>query len=41
VNVAIVPVSRLSFKVTTPEDLELAEALVRSRKPEERKRKPK
>ena len=41
VNVAVVAVSRLSFKVTTPEDLELAEALVRSRKPEERKRKPK
>ena len=40
VNVAVVAVSRLSFKVTTPEDLELAEALVRSRKPEERKRKP-
>ncbi len=41
VSVAVVAVSRLSFKVTTPEDLELAEALVRSRKPEERKRKPK
>jgi 2-C-methyl-D-erythritol 4-phosphate cytidylyltransferase len=41
VNVAIVPVSRLSFKVTTPEDLELAEALVRCRKPEEPKRHPK
>ncbi len=41
VTVAVVPVSRLAFKVTTPEDLEMAEALVRSRKPEERKRKAK
>jgi 2-C-methyl-D-erythritol 4-phosphate cytidylyltransferase len=41
VTVAVVAVSRLAFKVTTPEDLEMAEALVRSRKPEERKRKGK
>ena len=41
VTVAIVAVSRLAFKVTTPEDLEMAEALVRSRRPEERKRKSK
>jgi 2-C-methyl-D-erythritol 4-phosphate cytidylyltransferase len=38
-TVAVVPVSRLAFKVTTPEDLEMAEALVRIRKPEERKRR--
>jgi 2-C-methyl-D-erythritol 4-phosphate cytidylyltransferase len=41
VTVTFVPVSRLAFKVTTPEDLEMAEALVRSRRPEERKRKSK
>jgi 2-C-methyl-D-erythritol 4-phosphate cytidylyltransferase len=41
VAVTIVAVSRLAFKVTTPEDLEMAEALVRSRNPEDRKRKPK
>ena len=41
ITVAVVAVSRLAFKVTTPEDLEMAEALVRSRKPEERKRKGK
>jgi 2-C-methyl-D-erythritol 4-phosphate cytidylyltransferase len=39
VAVAVVPVSRLSFKVTTPEDLELAEALIRSRTPPSGKRK--
>lgn len=39
VTIAVVPVSRLSFKVTTPEDLEMAEALIRSRTPEIRKRK--
>lgn len=31
IPVAIVEVSRLGFKVTTPEDLEMAEALLRSR----------
>lgn len=31
VPVAVVEVSRLSFKITTPEDLELAEAILRSR----------
>jgi 2-C-methyl-D-erythritol 4-phosphate cytidylyltransferase len=41
VAVTVVAVSRLAFKVTTPEDLEMAEALVRSRRPEERKRKSK
>lgn len=41
VTVAVVPVSRLSFKVTTPEDLEMAEALIRSRTPESGKRKAK
>jgi 2-C-methyl-D-erythritol 4-phosphate cytidylyltransferase len=41
VTVTVVAVSRLAFKVTTPEDLEMAEALVRSRRPEERKRKSK
>jgi 2-C-methyl-D-erythritol 4-phosphate cytidylyltransferase len=41
VTVAVVPVSRLAFKVTTPEDLEMAEALVKSRRPEDRKRKAK
>ena len=41
VIVAVVPVSRLSFKVTTPEDLELAQALIRSRTPEPGKRKAK
>jgi 2-C-methyl-D-erythritol 4-phosphate cytidylyltransferase len=39
VTVTVVPVSRLCFKVTTPEDLEMAEALIRSRNPESRKRK--
>jgi 2-C-methyl-D-erythritol 4-phosphate cytidylyltransferase len=39
--VSIVPVSRLAFKVTTPQDLEMAEALLRSRNPEPGKRKPK
>lgn len=29
--VALVPVSRLSFKITTPEDLEIAEAIARGR----------
>ena len=29
--VAVVPVSRFSFKITTPEDLELAEAIARGR----------
>jgi 2-C-methyl-D-erythritol 4-phosphate cytidylyltransferase/2-C-methyl-D-erythritol 2,4-cyclodiphosphate synthase len=32
VPVAIVPVSRLAFKVTTPEDLDLAEAILRARR---------
>jgi 2-C-methyl-D-erythritol 4-phosphate cytidylyltransferase len=41
VAVAVVPVSRLSFKVTTPEDLVMAEALIRSRQPETGKRKTK
>jgi len=41
VTVAVVPVSRLSFKITTPEDLEMAEALIRSRTPESAKRKAK
>ena len=41
VTVAVVPVSRLCFKVTTPEDLEMAEALIRSRTPESGKRKSK
>lgn len=41
VTVAIVPVSRLCFKVTTPADLELAAALIRSRTPESGKRKAK
>jgi 2-C-methyl-D-erythritol 4-phosphate cytidylyltransferase len=41
VSVAVVSVSRLSFKVTTPEDLAMAEALIRSRTPESRKRKAK
>jgi 2-C-methyl-D-erythritol 4-phosphate cytidylyltransferase len=31
IPVAVVPVSRLAFKITTPEDLELAEAILRSR----------
>jgi len=39
VTVAVVPVSRLSFKVTTPEDVEMAESLIRSRTPETGKRK--
>jgi len=30
--VAVVPVSRLSFKITTPEDLELAEAIAARRR---------
>jgi 2-C-methyl-D-erythritol 4-phosphate cytidylyltransferase len=41
VTVVVVPVSRLAFKVTTPEDLEMAEALIRSRTPETGKRKAK
>ena len=41
VTVAVVPISRLGFKVTTPEDLEMAEALIRSRTPESGKRKAK
>jgi 2-C-methyl-D-erythritol 4-phosphate cytidylyltransferase len=40
-TVAVVPVSRLSFKITTPEDVEMAEALIRSRTPETKKRKGK
>lgn len=40
VVVAVVPVSRLSFKITTPEDVELAEALIRKRTPEPGRRKP-
>jgi 2-C-methyl-D-erythritol 4-phosphate cytidylyltransferase len=32
IPVAVVAVSRLSFKITTPEDLRIAEAIVRSRK---------
>ncbi|MEX0880313.1 MAG: 2-C-methyl-D-erythritol 4-phosphate cytidylyltransferase [Thermoanaerobaculia bacterium] len=31
IPVAVVPVSRLCFKITTPEDLEVAEAILRSR----------
>jgi 2-C-methyl-D-erythritol 4-phosphate cytidylyltransferase len=31
IPVAVVPVSRLSFKITTPEDLELAEAILARR----------
>jgi 2-C-methyl-D-erythritol 4-phosphate cytidylyltransferase len=34
VAVTVVPVSRLGFKVTTPEDLEIAEALLQSRETE-------
>jgi 2-C-methyl-D-erythritol 4-phosphate cytidylyltransferase len=41
VAVSIVPVSRLGFKITTPEDLEIAEALIRSREPKARKEKSK
>ena len=41
VTVAVVPVSRLGFKVTTPEDLEMAEALIRSRETKNGKRKSK
>jgi 2-C-methyl-D-erythritol 4-phosphate cytidylyltransferase len=41
VTVTVVPISRLAFKVTTPEDLEMAQALVRIRHPEDRKRRPK
>lgn len=33
IPVAVVEVSRLGFKITTPEDLEMAEALLRSREP--------
>jgi 2-C-methyl-D-erythritol 4-phosphate cytidylyltransferase len=33
IPVAVVPVSRFSFKITTPEDLELAEAILNGRKP--------
>lgn len=33
IPVAVVWVSRLGFKITTPEDLEMAEALLRSREP--------
>ena len=32
IPVAVVPVSRLGFKITTPEDLELAEAVLRARR---------
>ena len=39
VEVTIVPVSRLAFKVTTAEDLEMAEALIRARTPSNGKRK--
>jgi 2-C-methyl-D-erythritol 4-phosphate cytidylyltransferase len=38
VPVVLVPVSRLAFKITTPEDLEVAEAILRSRETENRKR---
>ena len=31
IPVAVVPVSRLGFKITTPEDLEIAEAILRGR----------
>ena len=31
IPVAVVPVSRFSFKITTPEDLELAEAILARR----------
>jgi 2-C-methyl-D-erythritol 4-phosphate cytidylyltransferase len=40
-TVSIVPVSRLGFKITTPQDLEMAEALIRSREPKTRKEKTK
>ena len=33
IPVAVVPVSRLRFKITTPEDLELAEAILARRRP--------
>lgn len=33
IPVAVVPVSRKSFKITTPEDLELAEAILNRRRP--------
>ena len=32
IPVAVVPVSRLCFKITAPEDLEIAEAILRSRR---------
>jgi 2-C-methyl-D-erythritol 4-phosphate cytidylyltransferase len=41
VTVGVVPISRLGFKVTTPEDLEMAEALIRSRETKNGKRKTK
>jgi 2-C-methyl-D-erythritol 4-phosphate cytidylyltransferase len=41
VTVAVIPVSRLGFKVTTPEDLQMAEALIRSRETKDGKRKAK
>src|SRR5262249_45087946 len=31
IPVAVVPVSRLGFKITTPEDLEIADAILRKR----------
>ncbi|PYQ63706.1 MAG: 2-C-methyl-D-erythritol 4-phosphate cytidylyltransferase [Acidobacteria bacterium] len=40
-TVSIVFVSRLGFKITTPEDLEMAEALIRSREPKSRKERTK
>jgi 2-C-methyl-D-erythritol 4-phosphate cytidylyltransferase len=33
IPVAVVSVSRLGFKITTPEDLEIADAILRSRRP--------
>ncbi len=38
IPVAVVPVSRLGFKITTPEDLEIAEAILARRQAAERRR---
>jgi len=40
IPVAVVEVSRLGFKITTPEDLEMAEALLRGREPGAGSREP-
>jgi 2-C-methyl-D-erythritol 4-phosphate cytidylyltransferase len=37
IGVAVVPIARLGFKITTPADLELAEAILASRSPAARK----